>query len=229
MEQNKKRKKHWFIKFLFLVLIFCGILFYSSSFPVTMELLDERATEILSLFGTEKEIGVFSEISLSSKNIISKAEYWIEIFKENLEKTKDESKKVSEILITSAAEFPSKSGSVSSYFGKREDPFSKNEDFHEGIDIAAAFGSEVLAVWPGIICETGYDDIYGNYVVIEHSKDFFTKYCHLSKIDLKEKTFVNSGEKIGEAGSTGRSTGSHIHFEVSVCGRKIDPMECFEL
>ena len=71
--------------------------------------------------------------------------------------------------------------------------------------------------------------IYGKYIIMEHSKGFFTKYCHLSEITVKKGDFVLSGSKIGEAGSTGRSTGSHLHFEVIIDGRNIDPKECFEL
>ncbi len=229
MEQIKKRKKFVLIKFFVLVLIFLGIMLFSASFPVTMELLDEKVTDILSLTGTEKDFKGFSKFSFFSKNVMNKAEYWLEVIKENTEKNGFDLKPVSGIKITCAAEFPAENRYITSYFGKREDPFSEKEDFHVGIDIAAEKGSDIVAAWPGKIYETGFDNIYGKYVVMEHSENFFTKYCHLSKISSEEKTFVNSGEKIGEAGSTGRSTGSHLHFEVIIEGRKIDPMECFEI
>ena len=74
-----------------------------------------------------------------------------------------------------------------------------------------------------------FDEIYGNYIVVEHSDGFLTKYCHLSKITANENDYVFANDKIGEVGSTGRSTGNHLHFEVIIEGRKIDPMECFDI
>ena len=229
MEEKRKGKKHYFFKFITMVLVFCGIILYSASFPVTMKLLDDKATDFLSFCGYQKEFSGFSEISDFSDKILSKAEYWIEIALENINGTNVETEKVPAIIITCAAKFPSESRKITSFFGKREDPFSKKDDFHSGIDIAAEKGSKITAAWPGRIAETGSDIIYGKYIIIEHSKDFFTKYCHLSKIEANKNDFVSANEKIGETGSTGRSTGNHLHFEVIVEGRKIDPMECFEV
>ena len=229
MEEKRKRKKHYFLKFIATVLAFGGIILYSASFPVTMELLDKKATDFLSFCGYQKEFSGFSEISDFSDKILSKAEYWIEIALENINGTNVETEKVPVIIISCAAKFPSESSNITSFFGKREDPISKKDDFHSGIDIAAEKGSKITAAWPGRIAETGSDIIYGKYIIIEHSKDFFTKYCHLSKIEANKNDFVSANEKIGEAGSTGRSTGNHLHFEVIVEGRKIDPMECFEV
>jgi hypothetical protein len=214
-------------KYGFFILI--GVMFYSASFPVTMELMDSKVADILGFIGMEKDFEAFSKFSVFSKNIINKTEYWIEIIKENIEKATTETKKIPSVLITCAAKFPCENGYITSNFGKREDPFSKEEAFHSGIDIAAEKGSEIKTAWPGKISKTGFDNIYGKYIIVEHSKEFFTKYCHLSKICIRENNFINAGEKIGEAGNTGRSTGSHLHFEVIIDGFNIDPMECFEI
>ena len=224
----KKIKKYYFIKFLFLLVLTAGIILYSSSFPATMKLLDSNVEKIINLSGNEIEFDFFSDLSAFSDKIINNAKYLIEVIIYNFEKGKD-NKQIPEILISCSAKFPSENGRITSYFGKREDPFSKNEDLHEGIDIAAESGSSITAAWPGKVLETGFDKIYGNYVILEHSEKFLTKYCHLSDITVKEESFVNAEEKIGEAGSTGRSTGSHLHFEIIVEGKKIDPMICFEL
>ena len=229
MEENRKRKKHYFLKFIAVIFVFGGIILYSASFPVTMELLDDKTTKVLSFCGFQKEFSGFSEISAFSDKILDEAEYLIEIAFENINGINDKTEKVPVVIMTCSAKFPSKSRKITSLFGKREDPFSKKDDFHSGIDIAAEKGSEITAAWPGRIAETGFDIIYGKYIIIEHSKDFFTKYCHLSKIEANKNDFVSANEKIGEAGSTGRSTGNHLHFEVIVEGRKIDPMECFEV
>lgn len=229
MENNIKRKKHIFLKIFVLILIFCGLILYSGAFPVTMKLLDEKVDDFLTLCKIEREFSAFSEFSTFSKKIINKAEYCIEIIKENAEEKGLDLGKVPDILLTCAADFPVENIKITSYFGLRNDPISDFEDFHSGIDIAAEKGSAISSAWPGKVFETGFDDIYGKYIIVEHSKDFFTKYCHLSKITVKEGDFILSGGKIGEAGSTGRSTGNHLHFEVIIGGRKIDPMECFEI
>ena len=229
MDKTEKKNKHFFVKIFFVVIMVCGTIFYSASFPVTMKLLDGNINKLLKAAGLKTEISIFEEFSEFSERIINKTEFFVEIIKENLEQKEEKNKPVPVVLITCNAKFPSENEKISSFFGKREDPFSKKDDIHEGIDIPAAFGSDIVASWPGKIYKTGFDDIYGNFVVIKHSKDFFTKYCHLSEISVTEKSFVNAGEKVGETGSTGRSTGSHLHFEVIVEGTKIDPMLCFEL
>ena len=229
MEENRKRKKHYFLKFIAMIFVFGGIILYSASFPVTMKLLDDKATDFLYLCGYQKEFSGFSEISAFSDKILNKAEYWIETAFENINGIYSGTEKVPAIIITCTADFPSESRKITSFFGKREDPFSKKDSHHWGIDIAAEKGSDITAAWPGKITETGFDIIYGKYIIIEHSKDLYTKYCHLSKIEVSKDDFVSVNEKIGETGSTGRSTGNHLHFEVIVEGRKIDPMECFEI
>lgn len=228
MDRNK-RKKHYFIKFLLLIFITAGILFYSARFPVTMELLDKRLNVILKILDIEEDFSVFKTVSDFSKNILNNAVYWYETAKENIITNKIDVKPITAIKITCAAKFPLGTGRITSGFGKRDDPFSGKEDIHGGIDIAAAEGSEVFAAWPGKIAETGSDKIYGKYILLEHSEGFFTKYCHLSEISVMENEFVLAKDKIGRAGNTGRSTGSHLHFEVIVEGKKVDPLECFNI
>ncbi|MBQ3530318.1 MAG: M23 family metallopeptidase [Oscillospiraceae bacterium] len=229
MDKTEKKNKHFFVKIFFVVIIVCGTILYSAYFPTTMKLLDGNINKLLKSVGMETKISVFENFSEFSERIINKTEFFVEIIKGNLDQKEEKNKPVPTVLITCNAKFPLESRKISSFFGKREDPFSHKEDIHEGIDIAAAFGSKVASAWPGTVCKTGFDDIYGNFVVIKHSKDFFTRYCHLSEISVAEESFVNAGEKVGETGSTGRSTGSHLHFEVIVEGTKIDPMLCFEL
>lgn len=223
------KKKHLFPKLLFSALIAAGMIFYSASFPVTMELIDKKINKIIELSGSDFEISLFSDLSEISRNFINNAEYYFDLVKENVSEVFSDIKTPGFVVITNAAKFPSEGMTVTSAFGKRKDPISGIADNHSGIDIALPSGSDIIAAWPGNVFETGFDDIYGNFVVIEHSEGFFTKYCHLSKICVSENDFVNAEEKIGEAGSTGRSTGSHLHFEVIIEGTNIDPMECFEI
>lgn len=208
--------------------LICGIFVYAYKFPVTMKLLDNNLNKFAAYAGIEAKTNFFSSFSEFSHKTVDFVLYWYETAKNNLEDSFEGEKISSSFVFSCAADFPLENKSITSEFGERKDPFSGELINHNGIDVAAAYGSPVTAAWPGKVFEVGYDDVYGNYVVIEHSKGFFTKYCHLSKVLCEEGKFASSGEKIGEVGSTGRSTGNHLHFEVEVGGTKIDPKECFE-
>ncbi|MDD3453534.1 MAG: M23 family metallopeptidase [Bacilli bacterium] len=110
---------------------------------------------------------------------------------------------------------------VTSNYGERKDPFNGEKSFHDGIDLAAPDGTEIVASYPGFVIETSYqEDGLGEYIVIEHNIEgeiYRTTYGHL----LKDSTVVTVGErvdknqKIATIGSTGRSTGTHVHFMIS--------------
>lgn len=119
--------------------------------------------------------------------------------------------------------FPLPTGVITSSFGLRTHPISGKLSKHKGIDIAAAAGTDVYAARGGKVVETGVDDVLGEYIVIEHEGGFSTVYGHLSlrKVRLNEE--VVSGRIIGSVGSTGQSTGPHLHFEVRVRGDARDP------
>lgn len=223
MEQRKN--KHIFIKSVFAVIIIFGICAYAYYFPKTMELFDKEASKLIK----EKEITFFSDFSKLTHTILNDILYLIEIIEENTDKNSFDTSPLPVAIITNAAFFPSEGKRITSDFGERVNPISKTGEKHLGIDIAAPQGSSVFAAWPGKIAETGFDDINGNFVTIEHSKNFYTKYCHLSKISCDEGDFISAKEKIGEAGSTGWATGNHLHFEVIIEGKNIDPKGCFEI
>ncbi len=218
--------KHKFIKVFFAGILTVGIFAYAYFFPTTMAYLDSAVNKV---FAPEKPFEIFENFSEFSKITINKALYYIDIIKNNIEGNMPESKEIPTVLFTCLGKFPTKNIAVTSAFGIREHPIYKSEDFHTGLDIAAPKGADITASWPGTVFETGNDEIYGNYVIIEHSSGFKTKYCHLSKISVEENDFVLAGEKLGEAGNTGLTTGSHLHFEVSVDGKNIDPESCIEI
>lgn len=114
-------------------------------------------------------------------------------------------------------------GRLTSPFGYRINPVSGNYGFHTGIDIAAAAGTPVAAAYGGRVTDTGESDVWGKYVLIEHSDGFETYYCHLNEIYVSEGTILRKGETLGLVGSTGWSTGPHLHFEVRIDGVRVDP------
>ncbi|MEO6800964.1 MAG: M23 family metallopeptidase [Rhodanobacter sp.] len=115
-------------------------------------------------------------------------------------------------------------GYISSYFGARPDPFDGHAARHTGIDIATPYGTSVHAVAEGMVTFAGVRPGYGNVVEIDHGNGYMTRYAHNSKLDVHPGQHVQVGDVIAQAGSTGRSTGSHVHFEVWYDGRVVNPL-----
>ena len=112
----------------------------------------------------------------------------------------------------------------SSYYGWRASPFTGKRTFHGGIDMAARKGTAVYPALDGTVLETGYNSTYGNYIYIKHHSGYKTLYAHLSAINTKKGRFVYTNTKIGEVGSTGLSTGPHLHFSIYKNNVSINPM-----
>ena len=115
-------------------------------------------------------------------------------------------------------------GWISSHFGYRSDPFTGRGAFHSGVDFAGAPGSKVIAVGPGVVSFSGYKSGYGNVVEITHPTGYLTRYGHNSRNLVKAGQSVERNQAIAVIGSTGRSTGTHVHFEVVRDGNVLNPM-----
>lgn len=120
--------------------------------------------------------------------------------------------------------WPTRSLTITSGYGVRIDPFTGRSAFHYGIDIAGKIGDPVIAAADGVVIETGRDSQKGNYVAIEHLEGIRTVYMHLSRIIAEKNQQVEKGETIAYLGSTGRSTGPHLHFEIIDNRRHVNPM-----
>ncbi len=116
---------------------------------------------------------------------------------------------------------------VTSRFGYRIHPISGNTTFHYGADLAAGTGVKVMAVADGTIRETGYGNINGNYVKMTHADGYASHYTHLHTISVSEGQKVTAGQQLGTVGSTGYSTGPHLHFELRKDGKILDPFAYF--
>jgi murein DD-endopeptidase MepM/ murein hydrolase activator NlpD len=115
------------------------------------------------------------------------------------------------------------SGYISSHYGFRSNPITGVRQFHTGIDIAANTGAPIRAAMSGRVIFAGWSDVFGNYVVINHHSGYRTLYGHMSAIRVKNGALVGTGERIGDAGSTGVSTGPHLHFTVYKNGVTVNP------
>lgn len=116
-------------------------------------------------------------------------------------------------------------GWLSSRMGTRTDPFTGDADYHRGLDISADHGSPVYATADGTVVRAGREGAYGNLVTIDHGYGLETRYGHLSKFEVKAGAKVKRGDIIGRVGATGRATGPHLHYEVRVNGRLLNPLQ----
>lgn len=120
---------------------------------------------------------------------------------------------------------PVEKGWISSYFGKRADPFTGKQEFHRGVDFAGKYYSNVVAVAGGVVTEAGDRYGYGKLVEIDHGNGYVTRYGHNDQMEVNIGEAVKKGQVIAKMGSTGRSTGPHVHFEVLKNGSHVDPMK----
>ena len=118
---------------------------------------------------------------------------------------------------------PQNGARKTSSFGVRFDPFTGRPAFHSGLDFVSAFGSPVMTTAPGVVSFTGVRSGYGNTVEIDHGRGFKTRYAHLSAISVRAGQRVSLGQRIGALGNTGRSTGPHLHYEIWLSGRAVNP------
>ena len=119
---------------------------------------------------------------------------------------------------------PVANGFISSYFGERSDPFDGREAFHKGVDFAGALGSEVVAVAAGVVTWAGERSGYGKTVEINHGDGYVTRYAHNERMLVHVGETVKRGQPVALMGSTGRSTGPHVHFEVVRNGHQVNPL-----
>jgi murein DD-endopeptidase MepM/ murein hydrolase activator NlpD len=112
---------------------------------------------------------------------------------------------------------------LSSFYGIRPNPFGGSYEFHPGIDMAVAYGTPIYATAPGTVLEANFAGGYGNHVLIDHDYELQTLYGHMSKMTVAAGTRVERGQLIGYVGSTGRSSGPHLHYGVYFQGKTVDP------
>lgn len=118
---------------------------------------------------------------------------------------------------------PIPAGTVTSPFGERQNPITSNEEFHKGVDVAAPEGTPIRLVFSGIITEVGESDVYGKYVLVDHGNELYTRYCHCSRVLVEVGYNLKQGEILAFVGSTGWSTGAHLHLEIISNGKYCNP------
>ncbi len=171
--------------------------------------MEEASTESVGMLELESELDRLSAV-------FADREHKLNLLEEMLSK-----REVRGQVIPSG--WPVKQGFISSYFGRRTDPFTGKKKYHKGIDFSGKRGSEVLAVAAGVVTKSERVAGYGNIVEIRHADGYITRYAHNQENLVKEGDRVEKGEPIAMLGSTGRSSGPHVHFEVRRNGKIINP------
>jgi len=122
-------------------------------------------------------------------------------------------------------QLPVQTGNLGSYFGWRIDPITGQSALHTGLDFSAETGTSIYSAAGGVVVTQEFHPQYGNMVEIDHGNDLISRYAHASKVLVKKGDLIKRGQKIAEVGTTGRSTGPHLHFEVLVQGVPQDPQK----
>lgn len=175
--------------------------------------------------GISKTDIAVSEIFNSFKNVVQ------ETFSPNVEEPSGETESTtgekadfSPVFLTVNFANPIKEGSITSKFGYRISPITNKYSLHSGLDIAAAENTEIHSAYDGVVIKAEYHEINGNYIVIKHSDTLKTTYNHCNKLLVKEGEKVKKGDVIALVGATGYATGNHLHFEVLLNGKYINPL-----
>lgn len=197
--------------------------------PQTFEFIRDEYNRIMSVDMDAEEI------ASSAKKAVGRAEAT-----DDVQKTEKPSKKKGVNTVKSAADgeamavmslFKSDEeitvpvhGEITSEYGNRTNPVSGEYLMHSGVDIAASQGTEIRAAYSGIVSDVGSNSVGGNYISLVHKDGSETLYCHCSKIIAEKGDVIRAGETIALVGSTGRSTGPHLHFEISLDGKTENPL-----
>lgn len=243
-----KNKKDYLSKTLICQFIVCGILFGSlwglkqtesniyyslkngfysninenfNIFEKTTEEKNITANDNTNIQVTENEI-IKSDIDESiTETETNKLDVKIAVNNDKIEETPDNIS-VNSYVLNQHMVVPV-NGEITSPFGFRNHPITGEKHFHAGIDIAADSGTPIYAAFSGKVVVADYDKWNGNYIKIQHENNIMTVYCHCEKLSVKTGDYVSAGYIIGTVGSTGSSTGPHLHFEFRVNNISYDP------
>lgn len=187
----------------------------------------------------EKNSEIFNKMQQDVRKVMNEFQTsieqmgFLEVYEPNEEEVTDKDTYVSESLATgeaSATEFcpdiypVNKESRLTSGYGYREDPFTGKRAFHGGIDLAVSENTEVVSCGSGKIVKAGHNRTNGNFIIIDHRNKYKSYYGHLSQLLVKKDDEVKKGQVIGLSGNTGMSTGPHLHFQITLDGKTIDPL-----
>ncbi|MBP2000697.1 murein DD-endopeptidase MepM/ murein hydrolase activator NlpD [Paenibacillus shirakamiensis] len=169
-----------------------------------------------------------SELAAEAKDDFADMARLFQVMEQKLPLTLEEAASVQEALSAAPSLWPTLSHSLTSNFGYRSDPFTGKGAFHAGVDISGEIGDSVFAAGAGTVVAAESSPARGNYIIIQHDSGLQSWYMHLSKLDVSVNDSVLKGTVIGELGSSGRSTGPHLHFQVVKGIEPLNPLPFLE-
>ena len=165
-------------------------------------------------------IDALRSVSQSGENILGQAD---PAFRLLFDKWSGQGKEAP-VKLTIPSRKPVENFKLTSSYGFRSDPFRGRRARHKGLDMAGPVGTPIYATADGIVGRAQWLGGYGNYIEINHGNEIQTRYGHMSRLNVKSNARVKGGDLIGFMGSTGRSTGSHLHYEVRIAGEAVNPV-----
>lgn len=252
-----KNKKDYLTKTLLLQFLVCLILFglvfalKSSNSSLFKELEDTFSKGLEENLSVEEARSVFATITKSQPKTEAKNEEEDEESETEYEPFEEPSLSAEiiasggkDIKVSNKSEIPENvsvndyklsqkmilplEGKTTSEFGVRTHPISGDLRFHAGIDIAAETGTNIYSAFDGVVEEAGFDQWNGNFLKISHDNDIMTVYCHCERLNVKEGESIRAGEVIATVGSTGSSTGPHLHFELRINNISYNPQNALK-
>lgn len=224
-ERHKPQQQNGFMTKIILTQLVLSLLITGILFLVCRT--DSNLSQNIKAFYSsicETDIAV-SEIFDSFKNVVQETfSPSVEESTGETETTTGEKAVFSPVFLTVNLENPIKEGNITSKFGYRISPITNKYSLHTGLDIATPQNTKIYAVYDGVIEKAEYNEINGNYIVIKHSDTLKTTYNHCNKLLVKEGETVRKGDVIALVGQTGYATGNHLHFEVLLNGKYINPL-----
>lgn len=224
-ERHKPQQQNGFMTKIILTQLVLSLLITGVLFLVCRT--DSNLSQNIKSFysGICKHDIAVSEIFDSFKNVVQ------ETFSSNIEDSAGETETTtgekadfSPVFLTVNFEKPIKEGNITSKFGYRISPITNKYSLHTGLDIAAPENTRIYSAYNGIVEKSEYHEINGNYIVIKHSDTLKTTYNHCNKLLVKEGETVRKGDVIALVGQTGYATGNHLHFEVLLNSKYINPL-----
>ncbi|MCB1042213.1 MAG: M23 family metallopeptidase [Acidobacteria bacterium] len=198
-----------------------------------LRFFDEKTTRLATMVGVTSDAHVTgglggatyfdNELGRYLRTDLSLMEQHSTVVEQRLEELDEAFKVQSELLSNTPSLLPARGWLVSG-FSYRVDPFTRKRSWHNGLDISCAHGTPIYAPADGVVTETGFHGGFGNLLEINHGSEIVTKYGHLSKFNVSKGQRIKRGDLIGYVGSTGRSTGPHLHYEIHQGDKAIDPL-----
>jgi len=194
-----------------------------------VKILSDSSTSLNSSFTDSKQSKQFTLLAQETGLHLAELQQMVETMEDSLTLTLQLAQATRVSVDAYPSGWPTRSKMLTSGFGYRRDPFTGRTAFHAGLDITGKLGDPVFSAADGTVSDTGFNSSLGKFIIIDHLGGLQSAYMHLNEIEAKEGDIVVRGEKIGLLGSSGRSTGPHLHFQIIQKNEPVNPLPFLSL